>query len=116
MSLFPLPTTVLRSTRTLANGIWTKASTPIVVQMDIQPATVQNGGQGIMSQEPGRFDKGLVVIYTSVALVAPLEGSTAAPDVVQWQGSLWEIVQQELHQGQLIRHNKYFAEYKGQIV
>jgi len=115
VSLFPLPTTVLRSTRALVNGVWAKTSSPVTVSMDVQPATVQNGGQGIMSREPGRFDKGLVVIYTSSALVAPLEGSTAAPDVVQWQGSLWEIVGKEPHQGQLIRHNKYYAEYKGQV-
>jgi hypothetical protein len=114
MSLFPLPTTVLRSTRALVNGVWTKTTSPITVQADVQPATTQNGGQNVASMEPGRRDKGVVVVYTSSALVAPLEGSTASPDVVQWQGSLWEIIQKEPHQGQLIRHNKYFAEYRGQ--
>ena len=115
MSLFPLPTTVLRSSRALVNGVWQKTSSPITIQADIQPATIANGGQGVASMEPGRRDKGLVVIYTSASLVAPLEGSTSSPDVVQWQGSLWEIIQREPHSGQLIRHIKYFAEYRGQI-
>lgn len=114
MSLFPLPVTVTRSTRTLVSGVWQKTTTTLTIKADVQPASQANGGLAITSTEPGRRDVGTVVIYTTSTLVAPREGTTTSPDVITWMGSLWEITYQQPHQGQLIQHNKYLAEYRGQ--
>lgn len=69
-----------------------------------------------MSMEPGRLDKGVVVVYTKSILVAPLEGQQdTSPDVLVWKGSLWEVVHYEPHTDILIAHNKYIAEYRGKV-
>lgn len=119
MSLFPQPLTILRTTKVPdGRGKFIESQTTIALTGPnggtVQPATTQNGGQFILSMEQGRRDNGHVVVYTKSALVAPQEGATGvSPDKVVWKGGIWEIVHQEPHEGTLIPHNKYIAEYRG---
>ena len=119
MSLFPQTLTIKRTTKVPdGRGKFVETQTTIALTGPnggtVQPATTANGGQYILSMEPGRRDKGLVVVYTRSALVVPVEGSMGtSPDIVVWKGSLWEVVHQEPHEGILIPHNKYIAEFRG---
>lgn len=120
MSLFPHTLTILRITKVPdGKGHFVESQTTIALTGPnggtVQPATSNNGGQFILSMEQGRRDQGHVVVYTKSTLVAPQEGATGvSPDKVVWKGGIWEIVHQEPHEGILIPHNKYIAEYRGQ--
>ena len=118
MSLFPQPLTVKRYTRTPdGKGKYNRTETTVTLSGamggTVQPATTENGGQYFATMEPGRRDKGVVVIYTKSVLNCPQEGSDTAPDRIVWNGILWEVVHKEPHMGLLIRHTKYIAEYRG---
>jgi len=119
MSLFPQPLTVRRTTRVPdGKGGFTRTASTVVLTGSmggtIQPATTANGGQYVLSMEPGRRDKGVVVVYTKASLVYPQEEApTLSPDILVWKGSLWEVVHYEPHANILIAHNKYIAEYRG---
>ena len=119
MSLFPRTLNILRITKVPdGKGHYTESSTALALTGanggTVQPVTTQNGGQFILSMEPGRRDRGHVVVYTRSTLVAPQEGATGvSPDRVLWKGGVWEIVHKEPHEGILIAHNKYIAEYRG---
>mgnify|MGYP006346692027 FL=1 len=122
MSLCPRTLTILRITKAPdGKGRFVESQTTIALTGaqggTVQPATTQNGGQFILSMESGRRDQGHVVIYTKSTLVAPQEGAVGvSPDRVVWRGGIWEVVHQEPHDGILIRHNKYIAEYRGASV
>ena len=122
MSLFPHTLTILRITKAPdGKGRFIESQTTIALVGSnggtVQPATSNNGGQFILSMESGRRDQGHVVIYTKSTLVAPQEGAVGvSPDRVVWRGGIWEVVHQEPHDGILIRHNKYIAEYWGASV
>jgi hypothetical protein len=119
MSLFPQTLTVRRTTRAPdGKGGFTRTSNTVILQGPnggtVQPATSSNGGQYVLSMEPGRRDKGVVVIYTKSELVYPQEERpNLSPDTIVWKGSLWEVVHFEPHTNILIAHNKYIAEYRG---
>ena len=119
MSLFPQTLTVRRSTRAPdGKGGFVRNTTTVILSGPmggtVQPATTNNGGQYVLSMEPGRRDKGVVVVYTKAELVYPQEERpNLSPDVIVWRGSLWEVVHFEPHTNILIAHNKYIAEYRG---
>ena len=119
MSLFPQTLHILRTTKVPdGRGRYTETQTSVTLTGanggTVQPATSNNGGQFILTMEPGRRDRGHVVIYTKSILVAPQEGEQGTnPDKVVWKNGIWEIVHQEPHDGILIAHNKYIAEYRG---
>ena len=119
MSLFPKTLTILRTVKAPnGRGQYTESQTTIALTGaqggTVQPATTQNGGQFILAMEQGRRDRGHVVVYTKSTLVAPQEGAQGtSPDKVVWKGGIWEVVHQEPHEGILIAHNKYIAEYRG---
>lgn len=111
-TLFPTAIPVVTASGSYVGGIWTKG-TPVAstFQGSCQPVTAKD----TEARDIGRKDVGKIKVYSGTALAVGIEGSDNSGDIVQWQGSNWEIIQALPYQNSLIPHYKYIAEYRGSL-
>ena len=110
-TLFLKPYTVRRRDRTLsASGIWSPGTmSTITIQGSVQPLS----GKDLATMEAGSRDLGKVWVYTGSELRKRTEGSTTEADQIEFDGSIWEIIDVRPYSSGIIPHRKYLAEYRG---
>jgi len=110
MSLFPKAFTVQRRTRVLVRGVWTPGTPTTATHYGtIQPLS----GKDIATLEPATMEKGAVWVRTTSALRIRRISSPNEADLVVYDGSLWELIDDRKHDNDLLPHHKYLAEYVG---
>lgn len=109
-TLFPKPFQVRRNTRTLVRGVWELGSPEtLTFQGSIQPLS----GRDLLTLEPASRDIGKVWVYTGSQLQKRTEASSSVADLLVYDGSLWEVIDDKGYSNDLIPHHKYLAEYRG---
>ena len=109
-TLFPKSYTIRRRTRALVRGIWTpEAPTTATIWGSVQPLS----GSDLETMEAGSRDLGKVWIYTNATLRKRVEGSTTEADLLEYDGSIWEVIDTRSYLSGLIEHRKHLAEYRG---
>lgn len=111
MSLFPSSQSGFRSTGSFVRGEWVEsAPTTFTFQGSIQPISAKD----LELVPQGLEDRGMIKIYTNTELTISREGTNSSGDMINWQGSEWEVIQKIPNQSDLISHFKYIAAYRGQ--
>lgn len=109
-TLFPLPYTVRRRTRTLVRGVWTPGTTStITIQGSVQPLS----GADLKTMDIGSRDLGKVWIYTDTLLRKRVDGSNTESDQLEYDGSIWEVIDTRSYLSGILPHRKHLAEYRG---
>ncbi len=109
-TLFPRPYTIRRRDRALVRGVWVPGTaTTATILGSVQPLS----GSDLETMEAGSRDIGKVWIYTDSILRKRVEGSTTEADVLEYDGSLWEVIDTRSYLSGLLPHRKHLAEYRG---
>ena len=109
-TLFPKPYTIRRRDRALVRGVWVAGTaTTATILGSVQPLS----GSDLETMEAGSRDLGKVWIYTDSILRKRVEGSTTEADVLEYDGSLWEVIDTRSYLSGLLPHRKHLAEYRG---
>ena len=114
MSLFyPSSFTVTnRTTGAYTNGVWAEGSeTSRTITGSVQPFTARD----YISTPGGRDDVGMVKIYTTETMQVSKAGGDTSGDLLEWQGKVWKVTGKYNYSNNIISHNKYIAEYIGDV-
>lgn len=138
MSLFfPITITAIRKVGMLVEGVWSSvgflldtdsevinntdgealiaeqnaSGDTFYIRGSVQPIT----GKDMDSLPIGRSDIGRVKLYTSTKLEVGVTGSDNTGDLIQYDGRVWEVIQESTYANGLIAHYKYIAEYREEV-
>lgn len=105
MTLFPKQFSIQSVTGSYVDGIWTRLFQPATFIGSVQPAS----GKDLEYLPEGRRDKGGVTVYSDTRLNVSTESGSSSGDLLIWNGRLWEIVTEFIHDSGIISHFKYMA-------
>ena len=93
-------------------GLWVEGSeTPVTILASFQP---MNSDEKEFL-EVGRRDIGKIKGYSDEDLTAGEVDGQKTGDIVEFYGSLYEILKKDMYKSDVINHYKYIAEYRGKI-
>jgi hypothetical protein len=99
MILFPKTYEAIRRVGGRVNGVWKdSAETTITFEGNCQPTS----GRDLDPQLVGRHQSGLIKAWSHTKLEVSEEGTNHRGDLILWEGSQWEVIQQLPNAGEIL--------------
>lgn len=98
MILFPKTYQGIRRVGARVDGVWKDTETPFTFVGNCQPTD----GRTLDPQLVGRHQAGFMQAWSHTKLEVSEEGKPNRGDIIVWEGSQWEVIQQLPNAGEIL--------------